>query len=58
MCLVGAGCFERLPFGLHRLLLLAQFRHARAQLLQAHQTFLIGVQQAVEALFQPRLFPL
>ena len=33
MRLIGAGGFERLSFGLHRLLLLAQFRHARAQLL-------------------------
>jgi len=33
MCLVGAGCFQRLPFGLQCLLLLAQLRHANTQLL-------------------------
>ena len=44
---------QRLPFGLNRLLLFAEFRHPAAQLVQAHQTFLIGVQQAVHALLQP-----
>ena len=33
MRLIGAGGFQRLPFGLHRLLLFAQFRHANTQLL-------------------------
>ena len=33
MRLIGAGCFQRLSFGLHRLLLLAEFRHTRAQVL-------------------------
>ena len=58
MRLVGVGGFQRLAFGLHRLLLLAQFRHAHAQLLQTHQTFLVGVQQAVDTLFQPSVFAL
>ena len=31
--LIGASGLQRLPFGLHRLLLLAQFRHANPQLL-------------------------
>jgi len=38
MRLVGAGSLQRLPFGLQRLLLLAEFRHASAQLLQARQS--------------------
>ena len=58
MRLVGAGGCQRLPFGLQRLLLLAQFRHASTKLFQAHQTFLISVQEAAHALLQPRLFPL
>jgi hypothetical protein len=58
MRLVGAGGFQRLPFGLQRLLLLAELRHASTKLFQAHQTFLISVQEAVHALLQPRLFPL
>ena len=56
--LIGAGGFQRLPFGLQRLLLLAEFRHASAELFQADQPFLISVQEAVHALVQPRLFPL
>ena len=55
---VGAGGFQRLPFGLQCLLLLAEFRHASTELFQARQTFLISVQEAVHALVQPRLFPL
>ncbi len=58
MRLVGAGSLQRLPFGLQRLLLLAELRHASAELFQAHQTFLISVQEAVHALLQPRLVPL
>jgi len=38
------------------LLLFAQFRHPPAKLLQAYQTFLIGVQQAVHAFLQPGMF--
>ena len=58
MYLVGVGGSQRLPFGLQRLLLLAELRHASTKLLQAHQTFLISVQQTVHALLQPRLIPL
>jgi hypothetical protein len=58
MRLVGAGGCQRLPFGLQRLLLLAQLRHASTKLFQAYQTFLISVQEAVHALLQPRLVPL
>jgi hypothetical protein len=52
MRLIGAGGFQRLPFGLHCLLLLAQLRHASAKLLQAHQTFLIpesGVKRMIRS---------
>ena len=58
MRLVGTGRLQRLLFSFHRLLLLAEFRHATAQLLQTHQAFLISTQQAVHALLQPCLFPL
>jgi len=54
--LVGSGRFQRLQFGLDRLLLFAEFRHPTAKLFQAYQTFLIGVQQAVHALLQPGMF--
>jgi hypothetical protein len=56
--LVSGGRLQRLPFGLNCLLLFAEFRHPTAKLLQAHQTFLISIQQAVHVLFQPGLFPL
>jgi hypothetical protein len=55
--IVRGGRFQRLPFGLNCMLLLAQFRHPAAQLVQAHQTFLISVQQAVHALLQPGMIP-
>jgi hypothetical protein len=51
--IICGGRFQRLPFGLNRLLLFAEFRHPAAQLVQAHQTFLISAQQAVHALLQP-----
>jgi hypothetical protein len=56
--LVSVDSFKRLPFGLQCLLLLTEFRHSTAKLLQAHQAFLISVQEAVHALLQPALFPL
>jgi hypothetical protein len=55
--IVRGGRFQRLPCGLNRLLLLAQFRHPAAKLVQAHQTLLISVQQAVHALLQPGVIP-
>jgi hypothetical protein len=55
--MVGGGRFQCVQFGLHRLLLLAEFRHPAAKLLQAYQTFLIGVQQTIHALLQPRVLP-
>jgi hypothetical protein len=55
--LVGRGRVQRLQFSLNRLLLLAEVRHPTAKLLQACQTFLIGVQQAIHALLQPGMFP-
>jgi hypothetical protein len=39
------------------LLLFAEFRHSTPELIQAYQTFLIGVQQPVHAVLQPGLFP-
>ncbi len=55
--MVGGGRFQGLQFALNRLLLFAEFRHPAAKLLQAYQTFLIGVQQAVHALRQPCVLP-
>jgi hypothetical protein len=40
----------------HSLHLPAQLRHALAQLRQAYETFLIGVDQTLDAFSQPRLF--
>jgi hypothetical protein len=54
--LVGVDSFKRLPFGFQRLLLLTEFRHSTAKLLQAHQTFLISVQEAVRAPLHSDLF--
>jgi len=54
--LVGGGRCQRLQFGLNRLLLFSELRHSTAKLLQADQTFLIGVQQAIHAFLQPGLF--
>ena len=51
--LVGGSRLQRMHFGLKRVVLLAELRHAAAQLFQAHQTFLIGDQQPVHALGQP-----
>ena len=49
--------FQHLQFGLSRLLLFAQFRHPAAKLLQAYQTFLIGVQEEFHALLLPGVVP-
>lgn len=51
--LIGGSRLQRLQFGLNRVVLLAELRHAAAQLFQAHQAFLIGDQQPVHALGQP-----
>ena len=55
--MVAGSRLQRLQFGLNRLLLFAEFRHPAAKLLQAYQTFLIGVQQAVHTLGQPGVVP-
>ena len=41
---VTGGRFQRLQFGLNRLISLAEFWHAATKLIQAHQTFLGGNQ--------------
>lgn len=50
--LIASGRFQRLQFGLHRLILLAEFWHAAAELFQARQALLIGDQQAIHTLRQ------
>jgi hypothetical protein len=55
--LIAFDRFQRLQFGLEGLVLLAKLRHSAAQLLQTHQTFLIGNQQPVHALRQPSTIP-
>jgi len=48
--MVPGGRFQRLPFGLNRLLSFAELRRPGAKLLQADQALLIGAQQAVHAI--------
>ena len=55
--LIAGGRFQRLQFGLNRLILLAEFWHAATELFQARQTFLVGHQQAVHTFPQSRMVP-
>ena len=55
--LISGGRFQRLQFGLNRLILFAEFWHAATKLIQAHQTFLVGNQQAVHAFPQSCMIP-
>jgi len=55
--LIADRRFQRLQFGLNGLVLLAKLRHSGAQLVQTHQAFLVGNQQAVHALRQPSMIP-
>jgi hypothetical protein len=52
---VGSHRFQRLQFRLDSLLLFAEFRHAAAQLIKAHQSVLIGGQQPVHVFRQTAL---
>jgi hypothetical protein len=50
--LAGGSRFQRLQFGLHRVVPLAEFRHSATKLFQAHQTFPIGDRRPVHDLGQ------
>ncbi len=42
--LIVGGCFQRLQFGLNRLILLAELRHAAAELFQTCKALLVSNQ--------------